>query len=61
MVKRYQRSVAHSSGVSGKRVPQEREFERVGGTRTLKLDLRLIAATNRDLQAEVMCGNWKMR
>jgi Nif-specific regulatory protein len=38
------------------RVLQQREFERVGGTRTLKLNVRLIAATNRDLLAEVRGG-----
>jgi Nif-specific regulatory protein len=41
------------------RVVQQREFERVGGTRTLKLDVRLIAATNRDLSAEVRRGAFR--
>jgi DNA-binding NtrC family response regulator len=33
------------------RVLQEREFERLGGTKTLKVDVRLVAATNRNLRA----------
>ena len=41
------------------RVVQQREFERVGGTRTLKLDVRIIAATNRDLSTEVHRGNFR--
>jgi transcriptional regulator with PAS, ATPase and Fis domain len=41
------------------RVLQEREFERVGGTRPIKADIRLIAATNRDLQTEVKNGKFR--
>src|SRR5580658_9287073 len=41
------------------RVLQEREFERVGGPRTLKLDIRLLAATNRDLAAEARRGAFR--
>jgi two-component system response regulator HydG len=41
------------------RVLQEHEFERLGGTRTLRVDVRLIAATNRDLQAMVASGQFR--
>jgi transcriptional regulator with GAF, ATPase, and Fis domain len=41
------------------RVLQEREFERVGGTRTIKLNVRIVAATNRDLDAEVRAGRFR--
>jgi DNA-binding NtrC family response regulator len=38
---------------------QERTFERVGGNETLKVDVRIIAATNRDLQAEIARGRFR--
>ncbi|AEF82520.1 sigma-54 interaction domain-containing protein [Leadbettera azotonutricia] len=38
------------------RVLQEREFERIGGTRTIKVNIRVIAATNRDLPALIREG-----
>ena len=41
------------------RVLQERTFERVGGTQTLALNIRLIAATNRDLSAEAKQGAFR--
>ncbi|OPZ58974.1 MAG: Transcriptional regulatory protein ZraR [Deltaproteobacteria bacterium ADurb.Bin510] len=41
------------------RVIQEREFERVGGARTLKADVRLIAATNKNLEEEVAKGRFR--
>jgi two-component system, NtrC family, response regulator AtoC len=41
------------------RVLQEREFERLGGTKTLKVDVRLLAATNRDLRAALEQGTFR--
>ena len=50
-----------SPGVQVKllRVLQEREFQRVGGTATLKADVRLVAATNRDLMGEIAAGQFR--
>jgi DNA-binding NtrC family response regulator len=41
------------------RVLQEREFERLGGTRTIKVDVRLVAATNLDLRAALEEGTFR--
>ncbi|PMR73773.1 nif-specific transcriptional activator NifA [Billgrantia endophytica] len=41
------------------RVLQEGEFERVGGNQTIKVDVRIVAATNRDLESEVEQGNFR--
>jgi DNA-binding NtrC family response regulator len=41
------------------RVIQEQEFERVGGTQVIKVDVRLVATTNRDLKAEVDAGRFR--
>ena len=41
------------------RVLQESEFERVGGVRTIRVDVRLVAATNRDLKTEIDKGSFR--
>jgi transcriptional regulator with PAS, ATPase and Fis domain len=38
---------------------QEKEFVRVGGTKRRKVDVRILAATNKDLEAEVQAGTWR--
>lgn len=41
------------------RVLQEQEFERVGGVSTIRVDARIIAATNRDIQADIKAGRFR--
>ena len=38
---------------------QERQFDRVGGTRTLRANVRIVAATNRNLEEEVRAGRFR--
>ena len=49
--------ISHAVQIKLLRFLQERTFERVGGNETLKVDVRVIAATNRDLTAEVSTGH----
>ena len=41
------------------RILQERKFERVGGSRTLEVDVRVVAATNKNLEAEISAGRFR--
>ncbi len=41
------------------RILEEQKFERVGGTRTIEVDVRIIAATNKDLEAEMKTGAFR--
>ncbi len=52
-------SVSYTLQVKLLRVLQEQEFERVGDTRTIRVDCRIVAATNRDLIEEIDAGRFR--
>lgn len=49
----------HETQISLLRVLQEREFQRVGSSQTLKIDVRVVAATNRNLEAAITAGGFR--
>jgi DNA-binding NtrC family response regulator len=51
--------IAHTTQLKLLRVLQEREFERVGGTKAIAVDVRVIAATNRDLPEAIAKGDFR--
>lgn len=51
--------VSPSTQIKLLRVLQEKEFERLGGTQTIRVDIRLITATNKDLEAEVQAERFR--
>ncbi|HSP81830.1 MAG TPA: sigma-54 dependent transcriptional regulator, partial [Myxococcaceae bacterium] len=51
--------IPHSVQTKLLRVLQEKELQRVGGEQTLKVDVRVVSATHRDLQAEVKAGRFR--
>ncbi len=51
--------ISHSTQIKLLRVLQEREFVRVGGTKTVACDVRIIAATNRDLMKGIKSGQFR--
>jgi DNA-binding NtrC family response regulator len=52
-------NMAHSTQAKVLRVLQEREFERLGGSRTIKVNVRLIAATNMDITEAIESGQFR--